>query len=296
MKSYCLNIAGYKIRIESDKGSPGLEPSLRFIKSLVSDKNFDVLIKVRRGHFVLPASAERVFHAPLVEEINDKTQMVSNEFWSVYRQGNNRLYIKTVFPRTEGQESGTVIFSFNSRKWDLWIQGRNEKIDPMAYPLDGLLLYYLTIIFGDIMIHASGVNHDGRGFIFSGMSGRGKSTMANLWKRAGATVIHDDRLIIRRNQSEYYFYNTPVYDDDEPLRSRLHRIYLIEHGYENKINPVHGASAVSLVLANCIQHNWHSEIIARLVGAVSLMCENISVMKLSFKPEKNVIDFILSYD
>jgi len=47
------------------------------------------------------------------------------------------------------------------------------------------------------MIHASGVNNAGHGYIFSGVSGKGKSTMAKLWDNSGARVIHDDRLILR---------------------------------------------------------------------------------------------------
>ena len=70
-------------------------------------------------------------------------------------------------------------FSLTTREWDLWIDGSEKEIDPFEYPLDGLILYYLTVIHGDIMIHASGVNNAGHGYIFSGVSGKGKSTMAN---------------------------------------------------------------------------------------------------------------------
>ena len=76
-----------------------------------------------------------------------------------------------------------------------------KEIDPFEYPLDGLILYYLTVINGDIMIHASGVNNAGHGYLFSGVSGKGKSTMAKLWENSGAKVIHDDRLIIRNTGS-----------------------------------------------------------------------------------------------
>ena len=90
------------------------------------------------------------------------------------------------------------------------------------------------------MIHASGVNYSGKGYLFSGVSGKGKSTMAKLWDNHGAKVIHDDRLIIRNTGNGYRMYNTPVYNNDEPLDSPLNKIFIIEHGTENRLIPLKG--------------------------------------------------------
>ncbi len=109
--------------------------------------------------------------------------------------------------------------------------------------------------------------------IFSAViSGKGKTTMARLWDNAGARIIHDDRLILRNTGNGYIMYNTPVYQNDKPAESPLNRIFIIEHGEENELIPVSGASAVSMVMANCIQHNWDPEMIAGLLGSVSEMC------------------------
>ena len=168
-----------------------------------------------------------------------------------------------------------------------------KEVDPLEYPLDGLILYYLTVIKGDILIHASGVNYNGTGYLFSGVSGKGKTTIARLWENNGAKVIHDDRLIIRKTESGFRMYNTPVYNNDEPQESTLNKLFIIDHGTSNRIVHVRGAVAVSLVMANCIQHNWDSEIITRLLGAVSIMCGTVPVVRLLFKPDRSIIDDIL---
>jgi hypothetical protein len=46
-------------------------------------------------------------------------------------------------------------------------------------------------------------------------------------------------------------------------------------------------------MANCIQHNWGSEIIAKLLGSVSELCETVPVMKLHFIPDNRIVDHIL---
>ena len=295
MKKYNINIAGYTISFESSGSGPDLIPSDRFLRNICTDCSSDVLITVHSDPFDLPPDAERVFHAPLVEEINGIMIKNSDNFWSINKHRSD-LYIKTTFPLSEKEKEGTLKFSLTTRKWDLYIKGAGNETDPLEYPLDGLILYYLTVIHGDIMIHASGVNHSGYGYIFSGVSGKGKSTIAKLWDNAQGIVIHDDRLIIRNIAGRWKMFNTPVYNDDVPRESPLSRIYLIEHGIENKFIPVRGATAVSLVMANCIQHNWSPEIIARIMGSLSMMCSNIPVVKLSFKPDKSIIDFILEYE
>jgi len=73
----------------------------------------------------------------------------------------------------------------------------------------------------------------------------------------------------------------------------LNKIFIIEHSIENKLVPVKGATAESLVMANCIQHNWGSDIIARLLESVSTLCGTIPTFRLYFRPDKSVVDHIL---
>ena len=295
MRKYNLNIAGYNISFESSDSGPDLIPSQRFLRNICTGCGSDVLITVHSDPFKLPPDAKLMFHAPLVEELNGIMVKNSDNFWSIYKRRSD-LYIKTAFPHSDPEKEGTLKFSLSTRKWDLYINGAGNETDPLEYPLDGLILYYLTVIHGDIMIHASGVNHSGHGYLFSGISGKGKSTMASLWDKSGGKVIHDDRLIIRNISGAFRMFNTPVYNDDIPSESPLSRIYLIEHGAENKLIPIKGATAVSLIMANCIQHNWSPDIIAGIMGSVSMMCASIPVVKLSFKPDRSIIDFILDYE
>lgn len=294
MNNYSLNIAGYKIRIESVDTGPDLVPSARFLRNICDAGDYNVLIRVRYGEYILPDKAERVFHAPFVEEINGIPVHQKANFWSVWKH-EQELFIKSAFPLCQDERRAVLIFSFNTREWDLWIDCNVKEADPLEYPLDGLLLYYLTVIHGDILIHASGVNYNGAGYLFSGISGKGKTTMAGLWESNGAKVIHDDRLIIRKTGNGYMMYNTPVYNNDEPQESPLTKLFIIDHATDNRIAIVKGAVAASLLMANCIQHNWGSEIISGLLTSVASLCETVPVRKLYFKPENSITDYIINH-
>ncbi len=293
MRNYNLNIAGYIIRLESTGSGPDLAPSPRFMRNIVQGNEPDVVIRIHSGNFPLHENAERVFHAPFVEEMNGITVRHKSNFWSIWKHESD-LYIKTIFPLCPTEKNAILRFSLASGIWDLWIDCPEKEADPLEYPLDGLILYYLTVIHSDIMIHASGINIAGKGFLFSGISGKGKSTIATLWESSGAKVIHDDRLILKKTAGGYRMYNTPVYNDDEPRDSPLHKVFIIEHGATNKLFHLKDANAVSLVMANCIQHNWGADIITGLLESVSLLCGSLPIIKLSFIPDRSIIDQILA--
>ncbi|MFH0841372.1 MAG: hypothetical protein V1903_02005 [Bacteroidota bacterium] len=293
MRNYDLNIAGYKIRFESTAGGPELLPSERFHKFIVAEQDPDIIIKVHSGDFKIPSDAKMVFNAPYVEEINGLKLKKNDEFWSVYKLRDD-IFIRTIFPHTGENRTAVLKFSLQKKEWDLWPGNEVNETDPMEYPLDGLILYYLTVASGDIMIHASGVQHSGLGYLFSGISGKGKSTMAKLWDAYGAKVIHDDRLVLRRKSDGFYMFNTPVYKNEKPAKSKLDRIFIIEHGPENKIVPVTGAQCISLIMANCIQHNWDHVIISSLLDSISAMSSSIPAAKLYFRPDSSIIELLLA--
>ena len=295
MSNLYLNIANYIIQLNSQEIN--LVPGRRFQNYLVRDSSSINKINLKLNVFKwgdeIPSAAIKVFQAPFVQETGGIRINRSPEFWSVWKDGDTS-FIKV--SHTEGAKHRNAIlkFSLDSKEWDLWIEGSGDSADPLEYPLDGLILYYLTVINGDILIHASGVNYNGKGYIFSGVSGKGKTTMAKIWDVTGAKVIHDDRLIIRLDADNYIMHNTPVYDNEEPRFSALNSLYLIEHGTVNRSVPMAGAPAISLIMANCIQHNWNPFNIERLLGSVSGMCSRIPVYRLEFIPDKNVIDHILA--
>ncbi len=293
MRSYNLYIAGYNIRIESSSDGPELTPSEKFLNYFCFENNPDIILKVHSGKFNIPDGAKKVFDAPFVEELNGIRIKKNDKFWDIYKHGNS-LYVSAIFPYSNKHREAILQFSLENREWDLWLDSMDDEADPMEYPLDGLILYYLTVIHGNIMIHASGVYYKGQGYLFSGISGSGKSTMAKLWTMTGVKIIHDDRLIIRKEGMGYMMYNTPVYDNDEPRESWLDRIYVIEHGKENKLKTLREAESVSSMMANCIQHNWNTEIIAGLLDSVSDLSAAVPVARYFFKPDKSAIEYILT--
>jgi len=165
-------------------------------------------------------------------------------------------------------------------------------VNPLPYPLDGLLFYFLFSRTGDIMIHGSGVSCQGRGWLFTGRSCSGKTTLARIFDRAGDSVIHDDRLVLCRSEDGWMMHNTPVYRNDEPRSAPLDHLWIIRHGSANVSEPVTGAEAVAMILANSIQQNWDRVAAARLAAAADDLVSSVRVSRLSFLPDGTIREYL----
>ncbi|HBX53357.1 MAG: hypothetical protein A2275_16915 [Bacteroidetes bacterium RIFOXYA12_FULL_35_11] len=218
------------------------------------------------------------------EELNDAG--FENK-WGVYKQNQN-IYISAVLP----QNGSVILHLVSESEMHLFFEKESLLIDPFLPPLGPLIYYYLASFNKGFLLHASGVADNNHGYIFTGVSGIGKSTMANLWKDNGAQVIHDDRLFIRKNKEEFFFYNTPLYDDDTPKSAPINAVFILSQSKENTIKKINGAIAASKILANCIQHPYDEKLISSLLDTVSKLSLSVPVYELGFYPDSKIIDFI----
>jgi hypothetical protein len=292
-----LNIASYIIRLQSEDDTL-LTPGERFSAFVsTSGAEPDIVLKVYSGKAYVPTGAKKVFTAPLVEETTEGLQNSQEPFWYVSK-GIDTLYVQARV--IEPVSWPLLIIPENKNVWHIFLGlTRPEKeqvpgpVDPLPYPLDGLLLYYLISKKGGLMIHGSGVITDGRGWLFSGKSGQGKTTIAKIFDGCGDRVIHDDRLILRKGAEGWVMHSTPVYRNDEPRSEKLDRLWLLSHGLANISTPVSGAEAAGLILANCIQQNWDGRATGKLAAEVADLVSSVAVSRLQFVPDRSVRDYLL---
>jgi hypothetical protein len=126
--------------------------------------------------------------------------------------------------------------------------------DPFEYPLDELLVMHWLSQGRGIELHASGVvDQQGRGYLFCGQSGAGKSTTARAWLDARpGTVLSDDRIVVRHEQSRFWIYGTPWHGDAAlatPARAPLAAVFLLRQSAHTHLVRIPTAQAVARLLA-----------------------------------------------
>lgn len=79
------------------------------------------------------------------------------------------------------------------------------------YILRKIATYFIESGKG-FVFHGSAVKYKGKAYVFTGVSGAGKSTQAALWKSVlgeNVTYINDDKPIIKKINGEFFVFGTP---------------------------------------------------------------------------------------
>ncbi|MBK3515819.1 hypothetical protein [Carboxylicivirga marina] len=168
-------------------------------------------------------------------------------------------------------------------------------IDPFFHPLGILIIQYIIHQHEGFVIHASSVDLNGKGYLFSAVSGTGKSTMAKIWQSKGATIINDDRLIVVPENDGYRIYNTPMpYYQDRNKSVLLHKAFIIKQSPDNYLNALPVLKGTLGLLGNCMQFQYEESQIQKRLNALQGIAEKCGIYECGFKPDKDIIQLILN--
>jgi hypothetical protein len=177
--------------------------------------------------------------------------------------------------------------------------GGYAPIFPLEYPTDELLITnYLAQHRLGVEVHACGlIDPSAGGQLFLGHSGAGKSTTTRIWQAArNPLILSDDRIILRLKDGHLHMYGTPWHGEAafaEQGEARLKRIFILQHGPSNRIEPMSKARALGEVFARCFPpfHHPHG-----LEGALEFIQHALDVVpcyEFQFVPDRSAVDAVL---
>ena len=173
-KGGALEIAGIRI-----SWLPELKPRDSIHNLLRSDARSDVTLCVRN-------------HPPPPISKTEKT-FDSGQTWALL-QSESQLVLQDTSLHSKTPASRFLFLAPDLKSGDLYVTGDPpQDTDPLGYPLNQVLWILLLSQGRGVLFHACGIDDDGRGYLFLGNSGDGKSTTARLWFDHGVTVLNDDR-------------------------------------------------------------------------------------------------------
>lgn len=166
------------------------------------------------------------------------------------------------------------------------------------YSLNSLLRIVHTLLLaeqGGFLVHASSAVRNGRAFLFAGVSGAGKTTMARL-APPDVTLLTDEISYVRRQEDGYHAYGTPFAGDlgrlGENMSAPLAELYLLAKGTENKIEPVGAAEAARALLENVLFFARDCEMVRSVFESACEFVGRVPVRRLTFAPDARVWEMI----
>ena len=181
---------------------------------------------------------------------------------------------------------------YNPRAFREW-NGRRFIPNPWSYPLDRLLMSYFLAEREGTMMHAAGVDIDGKGYIFSGKSGNGKSTLSRQFlSKKGPVVLNDERVAVRKINGEIKTFGTPWPGDAEIAVNRglpLSGIFFIHHGTHNRIREIDSGEAVKRLLPLATIPWYDPEMMTKTLLFCEDLISHVPSYDLHFTPD-GVVD------
>ena len=155
-----------------------------------------------------------------------------------------------------------------------------------------MVLYALaTAKLGTALFHAAVVTFRGKGYMFLGKSGTGKSTHARLWLRynEGSELLNDDNPVVRISGDSAVVYGspwsgkTPCYKNES---SPLGGIVLLSQAPFNKIERLRGVGAYAALVPSISGKRWEREIADGLHFTENALAGNVPVWYLECLPDE----------
>lgn len=268
-----------------------------FLQVEWDDSVFNILFTRQYQHFICDDKLIPDFSIS-IELASEKRKFISNEKnnWTFIKIDKD--YYSFIVKSSKSQNIiSEFIFSLNINKWKL-VFYNNENIplpfslNPFFHPIGTVIIQYALILKNAFFIHGSAINYNGKGLLFTGKSGNGKTTIAEIFNNVGTQVIHDDRLIIRKIQDTFYMFNSPMINVKETRKSEINAVFSIYHNSKNSVNKLSGIETYRNIVPNIIQHNVDKEFVSIISDTYSDFIKRYPVYSLGFVPDKNIIPFI----
>ncbi len=288
----CREVAGIHLDIWCEKSMEVYEPS----------SDYEPFARTERSG---PAAVHTEIYLTLddIPAIEKLTKIFdSGQALSIFRDGDE--YFFRFHPPFSELPSWVASIKQNFRKVTVYcsdelLRRRNGKVlltSPVHYPLDQILIMFILGHSEGALLHAAGIHFNGKGCIFPGKSGAGKSTiMRQFAHRQDIGLLSDDRIAVRKIDGAFRAFGTPWAGDARIAVNAsvpLSGIFFITQASTNRIEEITAQKALERLLPITSIPWYDPEIIPKMLSFCGDLLSHVPAYELQFKPNIEVVDVL----
>jgi len=174
-----------------------------------------------------------------------------------------------------------------------------QSVNP--YSLDAVLRIVHSLILaerGGFLLHAASAICDGRAYLFSGVSGAGKTTITRL-APPDITLLTDEISYLRPGAEGYRAFGTPFAGElakaGENRSAPVGALFFLEKGPENHIDEVPPVDAVGRLMRNTLFFAEDKTLVDKLFATACDFVARVPIRRLTFYPDGRVWDEVRSF-
>ena len=178
---------------------------------------------------------------------------------------------------------------------DCWsectVYGNNCSDTEFSLPLAAICSRFA--LFNTIFVHGSFVEYKGNGIIFSGFSGVGKTTQAQLWENfLDAEPINGDKVFLRSFDDTVFACGSPWKGSSEYSINKnapLKAIVVLNQSKENEIARLNSIECMQYFMPHVFFPHWDEKCKVKAIDTFNDIIEKIPVFLLGCRPDEEAV-------
>ncbi len=147
-----------------------------------------------------------------------------------------------------------------------------------------------------IQIHSALIDFQGKGLLFLGPSGIGKTTQAELWNEyRGAKIINGDIVFVQETETEFLGWGSPWHGSSpycENANVPVKALVVLKQARENSIRKLEGFEKVKEVSGNVFYPQWLENGIELCLKTLDHLLSRMEVYELSCLPDEGAVNLL----
>lgn len=180
-----------------------------------------------------------------------------------------------------------------------WTEACITLLDGKEDGLEGALIAAIMTHLstrGGLMLHTSLVDYQGKGILFVGPSGIGKTTQAELWmKYRDAIIINGDMALVGEKDGSFIGYGCPWHGSSPYCENRqvpLAGIIVLEQAKENTLERLHGVTMIERMMRNIFLPHWYQKGAEAAMETVDHLLSTVPVYLLKCRPDEEAVAMV----
>lgn len=231
-------------------------------------------------------------------EAKSGTLLAKSGDYSVYMTEKGRAKVSSRF---DGRSYECTCFqSLTEPGGELYFSENGLKAAKTEAELFRLIELFSALLYFDAFIlHGAVVELDGTAYIFSGDSGVGKSTQAELWRKyGGARVLNGDRVILRKKGGEWLACGLPFCGSSkvcEDFMLPVGGIIFLSKGGKNEVSVPSELYKIVKVMSQLSLSAGRKEDSGRLAQLLGNLSQSVKILDYDCSPDRAAVDTLKVY-
>lgn len=277
MKTYYLNVAGSIIKMQLAN---------------------DIIITEKLQPFLLCEIPPKVDCVLDVHDCEGLPQYDSRGYWNgstyyIYYGKELRVF----HANTEGEQPfAATIFEKDGNVSVVYLKEYEHYFTGSSGIFNRIGAEQLLLQHNRLMLHASFVKYKGHGILFSGPSGIGKSTQAELWRRTmGAEIVNGDRAAVGLIDEEWIAWGIPYAGTSGICHNKsahISAIVILRQANKNQIRSLSAIEAMRYLYPEITVHQWDAKFVEKVTDLLSQLISAVPAFLLECIPDESAVEIL----